>query len=112
MNLRLLTRLYRRADAAKYVGMSVYLFDREVRPYLTDIPIGNQGIGFDRFELDEWVDHHIRANGRPAQKEGLWLKSHPASKSGATRGGSTKPSADSEFEKALALVSSKKRNVS
>lgn len=102
-------RLYRRADAAAYVGMSVFLFDELVRPFLTEIPISRQGIAFDVFELDDWVDHHIQANGRPAQKEGIWLRSHPASKSGATLGGSTKSSVDRDFEKALDLATSKKR---
>jgi hypothetical protein len=109
--MELVARLYRRADAAKYLGMSVFTFDSEVRPYLTDIPIAKQGVAFDRFELDAWTDHHIQANGRPAQKEGLWLESHPASKSGATHGGSINASADSDFEKALKLTTSKRRSV-
>ena len=33
-------------------------FNAEVRPYLTEIPIGKQGIGFDRLELDAWVDDY------------------------------------------------------
>ena len=36
--------------------------------HLTEIPIGKQGIGFDRLELDAWVDDYIARNGRPARK--------------------------------------------
>jgi hypothetical protein len=35
---------------------------------LTEIPIGTQGVGFDRLELDAWVDDYIARNGRPARK--------------------------------------------
>lgn len=38
----------------------------EVRPALTEIPIGRQGITFDRFELDAWADDFKARNGRPA----------------------------------------------
>ena len=35
-------------------------FNGEVRPYLIEFPIGIQGIGFDRLELDAWVDDYSR----------------------------------------------------
>jgi hypothetical protein len=41
-------------------------FNTKVRPYLTEIPIGRQGIAFDRLELDAWVDQYKSRNGRPA----------------------------------------------
>ena len=41
-------------------------FNTEVRPHLTQIPIGRQGIAFDRLELDAWVEEHKSRNGRPA----------------------------------------------
>jgi hypothetical protein len=31
-------------------------FNWEVRPELTNIPIGSQGIAFDRLELDAWAE--------------------------------------------------------
>lgn len=43
-------------------------FNIEVRPYLAEIPIGRQGIGFDRLELDRWVDDYVARNGRPGRK--------------------------------------------
>ena len=49
-------------------GMDRNRFNAEVRPYLTEIPIGKQGIGFDRLELDAWVDDYKSRNGRPARK--------------------------------------------
>jgi hypothetical protein len=33
-------------------------FNAEVRPLLTEIPISEQGIAFDRLELDAWVDQY------------------------------------------------------
>jgi len=40
-------------------------FDREVRPSLTEFPIGDQGVGFDRLDLDDWFDEYKARNGRP-----------------------------------------------
>jgi predicted DNA-binding transcriptional regulator AlpA len=105
----LLARLYRRAAAAKYLGMSTYTFDREARPNLTDVPIGKQGVAFDRVEMDAWVDHHIHANGRPAKEE-LCQSERPASFVEVNYGGSIKSSMESDYRKALELVASKKRS--
>ncbi len=68
----LLRRFYRRRDAPLYLGMDRNRFDKEVRPYLTVIPIGKQGIAFDRLELDAWADHYESRNGRPPIKEAIW----------------------------------------
>jgi hypothetical protein len=46
-------------------------FNLEVRPHLTEIPIGRQGIGFDRLELDAWVDEYKARNGRPKVSKGV-----------------------------------------
>ncbi len=53
----LLPRLIRFKDAPRYLGMDRNRFNKEVRPYLTQIPIGTQGIAFDRLDLDAWVDN-------------------------------------------------------
>ncbi|MBT2322914.1 hypothetical protein J7E62_11215 [Variovorax paradoxus] len=42
-------------------------FDAEVRPALTEIPIGHRGIAFDRIELDAWLDAYIAERGRPSR---------------------------------------------
>ncbi len=65
--VRLQPRLVRFRDAPDYLGMDRNRFNDEVRPYLTTIPIGRQGIAFDRLELDAWVDDHKSRNGRPVQ---------------------------------------------
>lgn len=72
-----LKRLYRLRDAPTYLGMDKNRFNAEVRPYLTEIPIGSHGIAFDRVDLDMWADHYKRRNGRPARLEGeeLWGES-------------------------------------
>jgi len=67
-NLLLLPRLVRLRDAPGYLGMDRNRFNREVRPQLTTIPIGRQGIAFDRLELDAWVDDYVSCNGRPAAR--------------------------------------------
>jgi hypothetical protein len=66
----ILPRLLRLRDAPLYLGMDRNRFNSEVRPYLTEIPIGNQGIAFDRLELDAWVDQYKSRNGRPGQPKG------------------------------------------
>ncbi len=63
-SVSLLPRLVRLRDAPAYLGMDRNRFNREVRPHLTRIPIGQQGIAFDRLELDAWVEDYISRNGR------------------------------------------------
>jgi hypothetical protein len=48
----LLPRFIRLRDAPFYLGMDRNRFNAEVRKDLTTIPIGRQGIAFDRLELD------------------------------------------------------------
>ena len=67
-NVVLLPRLVRHRDAPAYLGMDRNRFNREVRPHLTNIPIGRQGIAFDRLELDAWVEDYVSCNGRPAAR--------------------------------------------
>ena len=63
-------RLIRLRDAPAYLGMDRNRFNREVRPALTELRIGRQGVAFDRLEMDAWVDHYKRCNGRPARNRG------------------------------------------
>ena len=51
-------RILRFRDAPSYLGMDRNRFNAQVRPCVTEIPIGKQGIGFDRLELDAWVDDY------------------------------------------------------
>lgn len=97
-------RIVRFRDAPSYVGMDRNRFNAEVRPNLTEIPIGRQGIGFDRLELDAWVDDYKSRNGRPSPKGvTTWdANTCPASSCGPASGTSTKSSSVGEFARALA----------
>ena len=63
---RYLPRFVRLRDAPDYLGMDRNRFNRLVRPNLVVIPIGKQGIAFDRLDLDDWADQYKSRNGRPA----------------------------------------------
>jgi hypothetical protein len=43
-------RLIRLRDAPTYLGMDKNLFNTQVRPNLTQLPIGNHGVAFDRLD--------------------------------------------------------------
>jgi hypothetical protein len=88
-------------------------FNEEVRPSLTEMKIGSQGIAFDRLELDAWVDEFKSRFGTPGTQpleKPTCQKNHRASPKGTMSGTSTKSSKESAFTKALAQVTSKKRN--
>jgi hypothetical protein len=106
-------RIIRFRDAPLYLGMDRNRFNAEVRPHLTEIPIGKQGIGFDRLELDAWVDDYRNRNGRPGRSKGVksWdANEYPASSCGPESGISTNASSGGEFAKALAQLNSKRRS--
>ncbi len=90
----ILPRFIRFRDAPNYLGMDKDRFNAEVRPYLIEIPIGTQGIAFDRLDLDAWADQYRSVTQDRA--------------SGRLTSGSEDMAA---FTKALAVVTSKKRNV-
>ena len=109
-----LPRLIRLRDAPAYLGMDRHRFNNEVRPGLTEIPIGNQGIAFDRLDLDAWVDDHKQCSGRPAATDKRSTKkwdenAHLGCKSAENSGSLTKRFSDADFAKALVLVTSKKQ---
>ena len=107
-----LPRLIRFRDASRYLGMDRNRFNAEVRPFLTEIPIGIQGIAFDRLELDAWVEQYKKRNGRPAQQKGklIWdANTCRASCSATGSGTSTSASEAVAFAKALESVTSRKR---
>ncbi len=108
----MIPRLIRFRDAPAYLGMDRNRFNREVRPYLTEIPIGEQGVAFDRLDLDTWADEYKSRNGRPGQSKGgkTWdAKERRASTNVTGCGISTSRSEVADFAKALALASSGKR---
>ena len=105
----ILPRMIRFRDAPAYLGMDRNRFNAEVRPHLVEIPIGTQGIAFDRLALDAWVDDYIRRNGRP-YGENVWdVAKQPVCIAEEKSGISTGKSEVSEFEKALDHANSRKR---
>ena len=56
--MKILPRFIRFRDAPTYLGMDRNRFNAEVRGSLTEIPIGIQGVAFDRLELDAWAEQH------------------------------------------------------
>ena len=109
----MLSRIIRLRDAPHYLGMNKNRFNAEVRPYLVAVPIGKQGVGFDRLALDAWVDQYIQRNGRPGaclNRRHLWQhKKSQGLKKSATFGTSTKELTAAEFAKALDQAVLKKR---
>ena len=110
--LEIQPRVIRFRDAPYYLGMDRNRFNSEVRPHLTEVPIGTQGIGFDRLELDAWFEDYKSRNGRPARKGDITWDANkcPASSCGLGSGISTNASSGGEFAKALAQLNSKKPN--
>ena len=72
--MKILPRFIRFRDAPTYLGMDRNRFNAEVRGDLTEIPIGTQGVAFDRLELDAWAEQHKARNGRPGRAKGasIW----------------------------------------
>src|SRR5437660_293108 len=96
-------RFIRLRDAPRYLGMDKNRFNRHVRPQLTNIPIGIQGVAFDRLELDAWAEDYVTRNGRrlaPSERsESRRNVIRPASPCAVRSGTSTKTSTNgSTFE--------------
>jgi len=91
--------------------MDRHRFNVEVRPQLMEIPIGDQGISFDRVDLDAWADDYKSRNGRRAKGEIACRPSKRerlASSRGVAYGTLTNRSEASEFAKALEQATSPK----
>eukprot|EP01030_Chromulinospumella_sphaerica_P005260 gene5260-5145_t len=54
-------RFIRASAAPAYLGMCREVFKNTVRPHVREFPIGKQGVGFDRHELDQWADAYVEA---------------------------------------------------
>jgi hypothetical protein len=112
----IIPRFIRLRDAAHYLGMDKNRFNAEVRPCITEIPIGEMGIAFDRFDLDDWAEDYKHRNGRPSKHKGepLWDEKAPQDSTNAKESGilinKSKDTAD--FAKAVKLATGKKRNKS
>lgn len=71
MELSTPARFIRQRDAPAYLGVDRNKFDREIRPTLTEIPLGQRSIAYDRLDLDAWADEYKRRNGRSSRKQGV-----------------------------------------
>ena len=108
----LLPRLIRFRDAPTYLGMDRNRFNAEVRPHVTEIRVGTQGVAFDRLELDAWADEYIVCNGRPGRSNGetTWdVNARQDSTSETESGTSTNSCEVVEFARALEKATSQKR---
>ncbi|WP_246562528.1 hypothetical protein [Rickettsiella endosymbiont of Dermanyssus gallinae] len=104
-------RLIRLRDAPRYLGMDRNRFNIEVRPYLVNIKIGQQGIAFDRLDLDKWTDSYKQQKGLPAERRMIWgANDCQDSLNAAQSGTSIKESEDNEFQKVLEHIILKKPN--
>ncbi|MBG57061.1 MAG: hypothetical protein CMK46_02095 [Porticoccus sp.] len=114
-NTPFLPRLIRLRDIPLYLAMDRNRFNREVRPYLTEMPIGKQGIAFDRLELDGWVEDYKSRCGRSQKHRGdlLCQSESQASTNEANRASGTLINASkdtADFLRALEQATSRKRS--
>lgn len=106
-------RVIRLRDAPAYLGMDKNRFNREVRPFLTEIRYGIQSIAFDRLDLDAWVEQYKHCNGRPGHPLGepSWdVKKHQGYEIVAGSGTLKNRSSAQKFTEALEQAASKKQN--
>ena len=91
----ILPRIIRLRDAPDYLGMDKNRFNAEVRPLIIEMNIGSHGIGFDRLDLDAWVDDYKHRTGRSNSLKGIktWDKQQPALAVSTLRAAVVKPSA-------------------
>lgn len=117
-------RILRANAAPAYLGMCRTEFNKTVRPYVREFQIGIQGVGFDREELDAWVDAYI--DRAIIEKEGAKGDDHSrserqgekpwrekplaASTKGTGSGTSTRSSEVNEFRKALDQAIGRRRS--
>lgn len=114
-----LKRVIRASKAPQYLGMDRNRFNREVKPYLIAVPIGKQGVAYDRLDLDEWWEEYKRCNGQPGalcikKGEAQWEKECQVFTAGPTNravcGTLTKSSMANAFAKAVERATKKKRS--
>ena len=112
-------RFVRQKDAPGFFGVTRQTFDRNIRPYLTEIWLGDtaqSGIVYDIYDLNARADIIKERNGRPAKKganewdakiesEVCTSSKDPAQKSGMFK----ERSSANELEKALKLNQEKRR---
>ena len=118
-------RFMRAGEAPEYLSMNLALFNELVRPFVSEFPIGERGVGFDRLELDEWASNYVETKaidkkGASEQQlprserqigESTWrAKPSRAFPKGTGSGISTRKSTANDFTKVLELVNGKKQS--
>ncbi|AOE63808.1 hypothetical protein QZH45_04975 [Pseudomonas corrugata] len=111
-------RILRLYQAPTYLGMCRDVFNKTVRPNVQEFPIGKQGIGFDRLELDAWADAYIAANAiekhpsirSPTQQSGSAAQPIPrAQPRAATRKAAHAHATKEEFERLIETILGKRK---
>ena len=111
-------RFVRQKDAPGFFGVTRQTFDRMIRPYLTEIWLGDSaqsGIVYDIYDLNAHADIIKERNGRPAKKGvNEWDAKQPVlslSNGRGPRTGTLKGlSSKNELDKALAQHQKKKQS--
>jgi hypothetical protein len=67
LELNFSPRVIRHKDAPTYLGVNINYFDRNIRPDLPEIQFGPQMIGYDKIDLDRWLDDYKARNGWPGK---------------------------------------------
>ncbi|MGS0941089.1 hypothetical protein ACVA51_11015 [Pseudomonas luteola] len=113
-------------EAPAYLSMSRDEFNKTVRPFVREFPIGDRGVGFDREELDAWADAYVeqaaiekkgvtgQQSARSERRTGVkpWReKRSQVSRKETGSGTSIKRSTEYDFMKALESVTGKKPSV-
>lgn len=98
-----LPRILRYRSAPGYLGMCRSEFNKSVRPFVREFPVGVRGVGFDRYELDEWADNYIAQNAIDKRACGAGL-----SVSARNRAEARAEQSKTEFWQALELVRRKR----
>ena len=91
----ILPRIIRLRDAPDYLGMDKNRFNAEVRPLVIEMNIGSHGVGFDRLDLDAWVDDYKHRTGRSNSLKGIktWDKQPLGPAAFTRKAAEVKPSA-------------------
>jgi len=112
MSEQIQPRVLRFRDAPTYLGMDKNRFNREVRPFVTAIKIGKQGIGFDRLDLDAWFEQYKPRNkcsGYQLKGDNVWdAKERQASLKETGSGTLINTSPVDVFAEAVTQVTSKR----
>lgn len=98
----ILPRILRCRAAPSYLGMCKDEFNKTVRPYVREFRIGVQGVGFDRYELDDWVDAYV-------DKHSIGNKPRFVAESSARQADELSTYQGLTFKETLELVAPKKR---